>query len=52
MRQQNEWWQLLTVFHGNYGSLLVSFRNMTTGQTTYRLMSTTNMYLAHEAGVV
>ena len=34
MRKQNQRYQLLDSFHNNYGSILLRFRDMTTGRTT------------------
>jgi len=36
----------LTVFHSNYGSILLSFPDMTTERTTDGLVSAINAYLA------
>ena len=43
MWQQNQWYQLLNrVIHSNYGSVLQSFLDVTTGWTVDGLMWTTN----------
>ena len=41
--------KFLIVFHSNYGSILLSFRDMTTGRTTDDVRTTAAAAIAHLA---